>query len=61
MTNSISPDVLLAGIRQLGWRTDTAEERARMAADIALLLEISALEARPSAGADTRAPEHGPG
>jgi hypothetical protein len=60
MTTSINPDVLLAGIRQLGWRTDTAEQRERMAADIALLVEISVLEASPSAGADPTAPEHGP-
>jgi hypothetical protein len=39
MNAPINPDVLLAGIRQLGWRTDTAAERERMAADIALLLE----------------------
>jgi hypothetical protein len=45
MNTPINPDVLLAGIRQLGWRTDTAAERERMAADIALLLECSQITA----------------
>jgi hypothetical protein len=40
----------------LGWRTDTAGERDRMAADLALLVEVNALAASPSAGADATAP-----
>jgi hypothetical protein len=44
MTTLINADVLLEGIRQLGWRTDTHAELERMAADIALLLSLDRAE-----------------
>ena len=48
MNRPIPPEVLLAGMRLLGWRTDTEAERERLAGDVRLLLELQALMARES-------------
>lgn len=45
MNSPISPDVLLTGVRLLGWRTDTAAERERLDEDVRLLLRLQALTA----------------
>lgn len=45
MNSPISPDVLLTGMRLLGWRTNTEAERERLAGDVRLLLELQALTA----------------